>query len=595
MTGKVLEITNIIGQENLAGSIANQWQEWHDRRRPWLNEKLELRNYIFQTDTRKTANNTLPWKNSTSIPKICQIRDNLHANYMAAVFPNDDWFKWEAYTEDDAELGKREAVENYMKNKTREGGFHEVIRQLLYDYIDYGNAFADVEYVNEVATDETTGEVIQGYVGPRAIRLSPFDIVFNPTAPRFKDSPKITRYIKPLGELKQEVMDMPDDEGGWRKEVIQRAEEVRKELASFSSNDINKIDGFLIDGFGDLSTYYQSGFVEVIEFEGSMNDSVNGEYIHDHVITVIDRSYVVRKTPNPRWMRGSAKVHTAWRLRPDNLYGMGPLDNLVGMQYRIDHLENLKADALDLAVLPPLGIQGNVEDFEWGPMERIDLGDDGSITELGKNLSGVITAQNDIASLELKMEEMAGAPKQAMGIRTPGEKTAFEVQQLQNAAGRIFQDKVAQFERDIIEPLLNAMFESAKRNLNGTDIVRVMDDDIGVTEFLKVTREDITATGKLRPIGARHFAAQAQLTQNINGIYGSPIGQMLMPHTSGKQMAKMVEEVFGYERFNIFSPWAQLMEQAEGQQIMSELQQQTELTASTPLTEEEELLETEGQ
>jgi hypothetical protein len=27
---------------------------------------------------------------------------------------------------------------------------------------------------------------------------------------------------------------------------------------------------------------------------------------------------------------------------------MGPLDNLVGLQYRIDHLENAKADALDL-------------------------------------------------------------------------------------------------------------------------------------------------------------------------------------------------------------------------------------------------------
>jgi hypothetical protein len=277
-----------------------------------------------------------------------------------------------------------------------------------------------------------------------------------------------------------------------------------------------------------------------------------------------------------------------------SLYGMGPLDNLVGMQYRIDHLENLKADALDLAVLPPLGISGNVEDFEWGPMERIDMGDDGQITELGKNLNGVITAQNDIASLELKMEEMAGAPKQAMGIRTPGEKTAFEVQQLQNAAGRIFQDKVSQFERDIIEPLLNSMFEIAKRNLNGTDVIRVMDDDIGVVEFMNVTREDITAAGKLRPIGARHYAAQAQLVQNINGVFGSPIGQMVAPHVSGKQMAKMVEEVFGYERFKIFSEWASVYEQSEGQSIAMEAQQQAQLAASTPLTEEEELLDLQG-
>ena len=592
MAGKTLEIYNIIDRDQLASEIANRWQDWNDRRRPWLQEKMELRNYIFQTDTRKTSNSKLPWKNSTTIPKICQIRDNLHANYMAALFPNDDWFKWEAYTEEDAELPKRQAIEAYMKNKVRESGFIETVRRMLYDYIDYGNVFGDVEYVSEELVDEETGEVIPGYVGPRAIRISPYDLVFNPVAPDWKSTPKITRYVKNLGELKQEIALMPDNE--WKKEVVEKAEKVRQELAAYSTNDINKVDAFLVDGFGDLSEYYQSGFVEVIEFEGSINDPITGEYIDDHVITVIDRSYIARKVPNPRWMRGSAKVHSGWRLRPDNLYGMGPLDNLVGMQYRIDHLENLKADALDLSVLPPMGIQGNVEDFEWGPMERIDLGDDGSIVELGKNLNGVITAQNDIAQLELKMEEMAGAPKQAMGIRTPGEKTAFEVQQLQNAAGRIFQDKVNQFERDIIEPLLNNMFEIAKRKLDGTDIIRVMDDDIGVTEFMKVTREDITAKGKLRPIGARHFAAQAQLIQNISGIFGSPVGQMVAPHVSGKNLAKMVEEVFGYERFKLFSEWASIYEQAEGQSIAAEAQQQTQLAASTPLTEEEEMLDLEG-
>ena len=26
---------------------------------------------------------------------LTQIRDNLHANYLDALFPNDDWMKWE--------------------------------------------------------------------------------------------------------------------------------------------------------------------------------------------------------------------------------------------------------------------------------------------------------------------------------------------------------------------------------------------------------------------------------------------------------------------------------------------------------------------
>lgn len=586
MSGKTIEILHVLDRDQLATEVANKWQEWNDRRAPWLEEKRELRNYIFATDTRKTANSQLPWKNSTTIPKICQIRDNLHANYMAALFPNDQWFKWEAHTQDSADLAKRQAIENYMRNKERESGFKEVVSRLVYDYIDYGNVFADVEYVSQNTVDEETGEVIQGYTGPRALRISPLDIVFNPSASCWKDTPKITRYIKNLGELKLEASENPGMQ--WSLDVIKKAETVRQELASFSTNDINKVDAFLVDGFGDLSTYYQSNFVEIIEFEGSLNDPYTGEFLKDYVITVIDRSYVARKIQNPRWLQGSAKVHAGWRLRPDNLYAMGPLDNLVGMQYRIDHLENLKADAMDLSVLPPLGIRGNVEDFEWAPMERIDLGDDGEIVELGKNLNGVVTAQNDINLLELKMEEMAGAPKQAMGIRTPGEKTAFEVQTLQNAAGRIFQHKVAQFEMMVVEPLLNNMFEIAKRNLDGADLIRVMDDDIGVVEFMNVTKEDITAKGKLRPIGARHFAAQAQLIQNLNGVFNSPLGQMIAPHVSPKAMAKLVEEVFGFEKFALVSEFAALTEQAEMARFQNELQQQVQLTNMTPLEEEEE-------
>jgi len=52
-----------------------------------------------------------------------------------------------------------------------------------------------------------------------------------------------------------------------------------------------------------------------------------------------------------------------------------------------------------------------------------------------------------------------------MGFRSPGEKTKYEVQRLENASARIFQNKINQFEEQIVEPLLNAMLELARRNL----------------------------------------------------------------------------------------------------------------------------------
>jgi len=550
----------------LAVNIANKYEEWHQQRRPWIDEKKELRNYIFATDTTKTTNSQLPWKNKTTIPKLCQIRDNLHANYLAALFPNDRWLRWEGYAAEDQIEEKRKAVETYMANKTREGNFRTVISQLVYDYIDYGNCFAEVVWTDSSKT-LGTGELVDTYIGPEARRISPFDILFNPIADTFDKSPKITRYIKTIGELEAELRVHPEQQD-YIQEALDQIKSVRHSVSQYKETDVDKAAGFLVDGFGSLSEYYQSNYVEILKFEGDIYDEDTNQLLVDHIIYILDKSVVLLKKPNPSWLGKSSKVHVGWRLRPDNLYAMGPLDNLVGMQYRIDHLENLKADVFDFIAHPMVGIRGDVEEYEYGPGKEVFLGDDGDITFLKPDATA-LNADLQIDILENKMEEMAGAPRQAMGIRTPGEKTAFEVQQLQNAAGRIFQSKVTNFEVNFLEPILNRMFELAKREMEVPDVIRVMDDDIGVVEFMSVTKADITAKGKLRPIGARHFAAKAQMTQNLVGIFSSPLAGIIQPHVSGIQLAKLVEDMLDLERFGLIKENAFIEEQAKTQKLMN--------------------------
>lgn len=566
MSGKVAELQMVLGEdsrENLAVSISNMYDEYNQLRTSWVAEKTELRNYIFATDTTKTTNAQLPWKNKTTLPKLCQIRDNLHANYMSALFPNDNWMRWEGYNESDATAQKKQAIEAYLSNKTREGGFRETVSQLLYDYIDYGNAFADVVYVNESVTDET-GETIQGYVGPKVVRISPLDIIFNPTASSFDESPKITRYVKTIGEILSDLDDMPELD--YDKNVLDEIINIRKNLSTYEAADINKAAGYRVDGFGDLATYYQSNYVELLEFEGSIYDFDSNTLLKNQIITIIDRRKVLRKKQNPSWMGKSYKTHVGWRTRPDNLYGMGPLDNLVGMQYRIDHLENLKADVFDLIAHPPLKIKGDVEEFEWEPNAEIFLGDDGDV-EMLKPDTTALNADMQIEQLQQKMEELAGAPKQAMGIRTPGEKTAFEVQTLDNASSRIFQEKINHFEIMLLEPVLNRMLELSKRRLDATDVARVIDDDLGVEDFLNITKEDITARGNIRPIGSRHFAARAQLIQNLQSLLGGALGQAVAPHTSGKALSELLEELLQLERFKLFKFGIGVTEQQEVQRL----------------------------
>ena len=583
MAGKIAQIKEILTKETLAKQLSALYDNWWTQRSEKEKDWREIRNYLFATDTTKTTNSKLPWKNKTTLPKLTQIRDNLHANYMDALFPNDNWMKWEGHNLEDSTHQKRRAIESYLNTKIRESGFRETISQCLFDYIDYGNCFAEINYIDEKHKDPITEEEVITYRGPKAFRISPFDIVFNPTAISFADSPKFTRYLKSIGELKKDAKYNLNLK--YNKKAIAKAIDVRKNITGFRMEDINKADPMRIEGFGSLIEYYQSGIVEILEFEGDIYDQVNEKLLERRIITIIDRSYVVRNIENPSWLGKDTKQMVAWRDRGDNLYGMGPLDNLVGLQYRVDHLENLKADALDLTIHPPIKIKGDVEPFEWGPESTIHIPEDGDVEALPPN-QAAFQVNNEIGQALVLMEEMAGAPKEAMGIRSPGEKTSFEVQQLQNAAGRIFQHKVNKFDIEFLEPLLNNMLEIAKRNLDVAEFSRVMDNDLGVVDFLSVSKDDITAKGKLRPIGARHYAARAQLVQNIVGLFSSPIGQLIAPHISAKRLANMVEEYMGFEQYEFIKDNAAIFEQAETQQLVGQMQQNMEASQGVPVEEE---------
>lgn len=578
MATKPLDIESLFNRDDAAKYIATTWFNYNSQRRGKIEEWKEIRDYVFATDTSTTSNAHLPWKNKTTLPKLCQIRDNLHSNYISALFPNDEWLRWESYNQDDASKDKVEAIEAYMTNKTRIGGFRSEISKLLYDFIDYGNAFATYDFVSSYYEDE--GIRTKKYVGPKARRISPLDIVFNPMANSFEDSWKIVRSLKTIGELHAMAEDYPENK--WLLEALDKRGRVVSHANRYGIEDDDKSEGFLADGFGSMQEYLQSGYVEVLDFYGDIYTK-EGKLDRNRKITVIDRCWVINDELIPNWMGSAPIFHVGWRTRPDNLWAMGPLDNLVGMQYRIDHLENVKADAMDLAILPPLKIIGEVEEFVYRPGEEIHIDADGDVQELARNAQWVIQGENQIQMLEQRMEMYAGAPREAMGIRTAGEKTAFEVQQLQNAAGRIFQEKITSFEVELLEKLLNGMLESAKRNLDEQDIVRTIDKDIGIEVFLEITKEDITASGIIRPIGARHFAAQAQLLQNLTGVYNTPIGQMIAPHTSSKKMAELIEDILGISRYELYRPNVAIFEQQETQRLASQTQEDLMMEQEIPV------------
>lgn len=580
MTSRVEVVEDILQPDRLACKVADIWCTNDMARNTWKLGIEEIRKYLYATDTTYTTNSQLPWKNKTTIPKLCQISDNLYANYYATTFPTQKALEWQANEKDPNSIAKRDAIVSYMQWCMDQPSFKKEISKLIRDYIEFGNAFVTVEWMDQRV--ELDGRVQAGFIGPAARRINPNDIVMNPTAESFTVSPKVVRSVINIGEVKQILERMSTDENRQEyEELWNYMKEIRGRATSFEGEWVQNDSLYQVDGFGSFRDYLRSDCAEILTFYGDMYDTDTDTYLKNHVITVVDRHKLIGKKPNPSFFGYPPIFHSSWRQRQDNLWGMGPLANLVGMQYRLDHVENMKADIFDLVTFPVIKVKGFVDDFDWRPGEKVFVGEEGDVDLVVPDVNA-LQANFEIQGLQTLMEEMAGAPKEAMGFRTPGEKTKYEVQRMENAASRLFQNKIRQFEEEIVEPLLNAMLELARRNMTSATTIRVM-DEFNEATFRTLTVEDITGIGRIKPIASRHFAEKAELIQNLTNLTGSGLWPTVQPHFSGIKLASILEDAFNLKEYGVVMANIAITEQADAQkhtQALEENVAQQTMTAS---------------
>ena len=579
MAGEAIQyLKQAIGEDDyLACIITSNWSSWDGQRTLHKSRINEVRQYVYATSAKDTSNITNDHNHTTHVPKLCQIYDNLKANYISGLMPNPRWFTFEGEDKQAVTKDTRNAIESYLRTKHRLSKFRLVVGSLVDDWLLEGNCFAQVIYKHENHTDPT-GLTNPGYRGPVVKRISPTDIVFNPAASSFRDSPKIIRRVMAFGELAQAVLEQPDMK--YSAVVFEKMKMLRSIASGMSVEDVNKANQYQLDGFGSYAEYVKSGHVEFLDFYGTMYDVTTNTLYKNHCVTVVDRKWVIRSQPTDTWNGHPAIFQGTYRSRPDNLWAMGPLENLVGMNYRINHLENAKADAFDLMLNPDRVVVGDVEeelDDETGAVTYYISSERGDVKNLAPD-STVLNADFQIDKLKNDMEEMAGAPRQGVGIRTPGEKTKFEVGVLENNSSRLFQYNMAEFEMSFLEDILNCEVELGRKNLaREMDTIRLDDDQLGVKLFMNVSAADITANGRITPVGARHYARTAQLAQNLMNLNAAlATDKEVMMHFSSVKMAKVWEELMEFEEFDMVQPYARIPEAAQANRLMAAAQDQVQ-------------------
>lgn len=566
-------------RDEVAVQITNHFTAWKSARREVEKRWKETTAYVYATSTRETSNGSAGgidpeqpngWSHSTHIPKLTQIYDNLMANYRFALFPNQNWFKFIGEDQESVTKDKRDVAEEYLRTKHRLNDFEQVMMKLLEDWCLYGNCFAEVSYSQKAELED--GQAYVDYIGPVVRRISPFDIVFNPTAASFANTPKIVRSVKSMGAFLREIDENPTRE--YDMTVVNKVKETRASSFLPGSGEEDKASQLKYDGFGSWTQYMTSGYVEILDFYGDIWDAASGELLKDQVITVVDRCWVLRKEKIQTRTGKPMIFHAPWRTRPDNLWGMGPLDNLIGMQYKINHLENARADAMDQWIQPTRIIVGEVDEEGVipgapGGTYRIPTGE-GSVANLAPDTT-ILSADFQIDNMMQLMELLVGSPREAMGFRTPGEKTAFEVSSLENAASRNFQNKISYFEVNFVQPILNAELEMGREFLEGEDVINVPNTDEGakVDIFLTIDKSDLRNNGKIVPQGARHFARQQQLIANATQLLQlAAADPLVMQHFPSKKLAEVYEDLLGLDNLELFSAFGRVFEEQELQQLM---------------------------
>jgi len=555
--------------------VTRLWTEWDAARDPAISKWREVEAYRYATDTASLPNAAGAFTHSTHTPVVSSIAQDLEAIILQVVLPHDDWFTFEPMDSKAARKEQRKTIVSYLKNRHALNGYKDEVAKLRSDFVTYGNCFSQVFHMNDSREDKS------GYVGPKMKRISPYDIAFDPTGTDFESAPKVIREIVTLGELLRR-----GQKGDFDLETV---EKLLKHRGNYAPSDAGeeKNEQYVPLGFGTYQQYIQSGFIELLWFYGDVYDSQNIELHESQIVVTADATDTLLEDVIKT---SSGKPHifqSVWEKLPDNLWGMGPLENIIGLNYQINHRENSKSEGLDRTIYPDKVYIGDVEemyDDETGQVTYL-APEGGNVTDLSINTQ-FLNADLHIDRLTHSARSAARLPSDLTGFRSQGEKTLGEVTALTDGGMRGFVDKAGDLERSSLEKHLKAEIELAYDNF-GSSFKVPNQSEGGFIEMLSVTKEDLAVNGVLIPKGAKRFARKNQILTSLTQLSATPLAQLALQHISGKAAANLMAELLEVQDTGLFEEFAAIVEQGEAQQVMNQLEQSNAMQAAQPGVEEQ--------
>ena len=478
-----------------------------------------------------------------------------------------------------AEQGARIA-EDKLDEILKEGGFYKALAEFITDLplFPFAAIKGPVVRILPVVTWEGNQASIKQTPKLTWTRVSPFDIWWTPGVSDIEDASVIERTRLTRADL-NDLLDLP----GYNTEAI------REVLALYGRGGLNdEIDitdaERAVQESRENPTMNESGLINCLEFTGNvqgrlllesgMDESMIPDPIRDYFVQAwIIGPYVIKVQLAPSPRKRHPYYITSFEKVPGTPVGNGLPDILNDIQEAGNATLRGLINNLSIASGPQVVVHddllSNDEDGEdlypwkrWH-VNRDPMGSSSSIKPIdffqpqsnAQELLGVYKSFVDMA------DELSAIPKYLSGAGAGGGagRTASGLAMLMGNASKILQTVAANIDRDVLEPLLSALFDmvmltDATGMLNGDEKVRVLGVSVAVQketqrarqlEFLQITANPIDAQ-IVGPKGRAAILRNVATTIGMNGEEIVPSEEKLEAQEKQAQMMAMAQGIPGH-------------------------------------------------
>lgn len=478
-----------------------------------------------------------------------------------------------------AEQGARIA-EDKLDEILKEGGFYKALAEFITDLplFPFAAIKGPVVRILPVVTWEGNQASIKQTPKLTWTRVSPFDIWWTPGVSDIEDASVIERTRLTRADL-NDLLDLP----GYNTEAIRSVLDLYGRGGLNDEIDITDAERAVQES-RENPTMNESGLINCLEFTGNvqgrllleagMDESMIPDELRDYFVQAwVIGPYIIKVQLAPSPRKRHPYYITSFEKVPGTPVGNGLPDILNDIQEAGNATLRGLINNLSIASGPQVVVHddllSNDEDGEdlypwkrWH-VNRDPMGSSSSIKPIdffqpqsnAQELLGVYKSFVDMA------DELSAIPKYLSGAGAGGGagRTASGLAMLMGNASKILQTVAANIDRDVLEPLLSALFDmvmltDATGMLNGDEKVRVLGVSVAVQketqrarqlEFLQITANPIDAQ-IVGPKGRAAILRNVATTIGMNGEEIVPSEEKLEAQEKQAQMMAMAQGIPGH-------------------------------------------------